>query len=107
MLSRIRLLTQFLLAWHPIFFAVAIPKRPSPRSAVNLKFGVETRFPFLKTASNLALLSPSLGRNVVSTLVSASLERVLAIGSAHSDAEAVGLAPVAVIWLVGPFHGSN
>lgn len=107
MLSRIRLLTQLRLAWHPIFFDVAIPNRPFPRSALNRKLGVETRFPFLKTESNWFLVSPFLGRNLVSALGSASLERVLAVGRAHPDAEPVGLAPVAIVRLVGPFHGSK
>ena len=107
MLSRIRLLTQLRRAWHPIFFDVAIPIRPSPRSALNLKLRVETRFPFLKTASNWFFVSPFLGRNLVSALCSASLERVLAVGRAHADAEPVGLAPVAVIGLVSPFHRSK
>jgi len=104
MLSRIRLLTQFRLAWHPIFFAVAIPILPWPRSAESFRFAVATRFPLWKTDSNVALLSPVLGRNLVAALGSASLERVLAIGRSHSDPEPVGFAPVPIIGLVGPFH---
>ncbi len=105
MLSRMRLLTQFLRAWHPIFLAVAIPNRPIPWSVVSLKCAVETLFPSLKTSSNRALDSPELRGDLVTTLDSASLEGVLAIGCSHSDPEAVSLAPVAIIWLVGPFHG--
>lgn len=104
MLSRIRLLTQFRLAWQPIFFDVAMPTRPLPRSAVSLKSLAATRLPFLKIASNCGLESPLLSRNLVSTLQSASLQCVLTIGRSHSYSEPVRLAPVSIIWLVGPFH---
>jgi len=107
MLSRMRLLTQFLRAWHPIFLEDEIPSLPSPRSATMRKLAVDTRFPDLKMDSNFDLLSPLLGRDLVATLRSASLQSVLAIGGAHADAEPVGLAPVAVIGLVGPFHRSK
>ena len=55
--------------------------------------------------SNLALEGPVLRRNLVATLRTASLEGVLAIGGAHSDAKSVRLAPVAIVGLIGPFHG--
>lgn len=83
------------------------PSLPSPRSATMRKLAVDTRFPDLKMASNFGLLSPFLGRDLVSTLRSASLQSVLAISRAHADAEPVRLLSMAVIWLVGPFHSSN
>ena len=105
MLSRIRLLTQFRLAWQPIFFDVAMPIRPSPGWALNLTVFAETRRPFEKTASNSVLDKPGLRRNLVTSLESTSLQGVLAIGRSHSDAKSVCLTPVTVVGLVGPFHG--
>ena len=104
MLSRLRLLTQFLRAWQPIFRLVAIPILPSPSKAMIRILLVETRLPSLKTASNFCLVSPFLRRDIVAALVAASLQRVLAIGRAHPDSESVRLLSMAVIWLVGPFH---
>jgi hypothetical protein len=38
------------------------------------------------------------------TLETAPLDHVLAVGGAHADAEAVGLAALPVVGLVGSFH---
>lgn len=43
----------------------------------------------------------------MAALRAASLQGVLAIRRSHADAKAVRLLAVAVIRLVGPFHGSK
>lgn len=101
------LLTRFLLAIDPTLRETANPTLPSPGKAISRQNFACTRFPVLKTSSNLALVSPVLMGQSRAAPQASALDHVASVVRSHSDAETVGLTLVPVVRLIRALHGKS
>lgn len=78
-------------------------KSRSPAGIVDVRIFLRLTGPSDKSLRT-ALCSVLLDGQSVASLEAASLQNILAIGIAHSDAKAVCLVALSVVWLEGALH---